>query len=78
MDERYEPRTDWKNIGLFWDWIDFGVSTPWGNLIFKRWRDRLFTDRDGYTPTLKVFGLCVTWVRLKRFRDPLPHCKGTE
>ena len=42
MAETY--RTDWRNIGL---WLDFGImpsvgiQTPWGNLIVKKWSDRL-------------------------------------
>jgi len=72
VDARYEPRTDWRNIGVFRHWFTVGLMTPWGNLIVKRWEDRLFSERYGYQRTLRLFGLCVTWVRLKRLRTDHP------
>jgi len=73
MDEtRY--RTDWRNIG---GWIELrfrpsvGLRTPWGNIIVKRWRDRLFSERYGMRKShFRVFGLCVSWVRLRHFPTP--------
>ena len=68
MSETY--RTDWRNIGL---WLDFGImpsvgiQTPWGNLIVKKWSDRLFSERYGHQRTLRVGALCVSWVRLRHF-----------
>lgn len=64
-------RTDWRNIGV---WLNVrysfhaGLMTPWGNVIVKPWADRLFSER--YTnkvPHFRLFGLCVSWVRLRRF-----------
>lgn len=73
MDERYEPITDWRNIGYWFEtalYPDFGIRTPWGNLIFKPWSKRRFSERYGYRPALRFFGVCVTWVRLKQFSPP--------
>lgn len=74
MDPRYQPMTRWSNAGLFVDrlgdeFFHCGIQTPWGNLIIKPWANRLFSERYGYTRTLKLFGLCVTWVRLRRLKD---------
>jgi hypothetical protein len=74
-------RTDWRNIG---GWVDLrlmrsaGLRTPWGNLIVKRWGDRLFHERYGERKSnFRLFGLCVSWVRLRHFASidqPLePH-----
>jgi hypothetical protein len=73
MDERYEPITRWSNIGPFAGLLGsklfhVGFRTPWGNLIVKPWANRLFSERYGPKPPLKIAGLCVTWVRLRRFR----------
>ncbi len=66
-------RTDWRNIGA---WVslnsfhpDAGIRTPWGNIIVKRWKDRLFSERYGHSPHLRLFGLCVSWVRLRHYPD---------
>ena len=68
---RMVPATRWSNIG---GWLELwrgrpsaGLRTPWGNVIVKSWNDRLFSERYGYTRTLKVGPICVTWVRLRRF-----------
>lgn len=68
MSERYITR--WSNIGVFGRfrfYPCFGVLTPWGNLIVKKWADRLFSERYGHKPTLKVGPLCISWVRLRSF-----------
>lgn len=67
MPNCYEPMTRWNNVGLFATReFHYGVLTPWGNLIVKPWGQRLFSERYGYRPTLKVLGMCFTWVRLRR------------
>lgn len=65
-------RTEWRNVGAAFyrlRHLQFIVRTPWGNLIVKDWRDRLFSERSGGKPHLKVLGLCVSWTRLRYFRD---------
>lgn len=73
MDEtRY--RTDWRNIG---GWIELrrfhpsiGIRTPWGNAIVKSWADRLFSERYSERKSnFRLFGLCVSWVRLRHFAN---------
>ncbi len=63
-------RTDWRNIGFWADrgvYPSVGIKTPWGNLIFKKWTDRLFSERYGFTPNRRVGSMCVAWVRLRTF-----------
>lgn len=65
-------RTDWGNIGLWVDTFrpDFGIKTPWGNVIIKKWSSRLFSERYGYQKAhFRLFGLCVSWVRLRQYHD---------
>lgn len=66
-------RVEWSNVG---GWVNarfhpsIGVRTPWGNVIVKRWSDRLFSERYGmHKSHFKLFGLCVSWVRLRHFPD---------
>jgi hypothetical protein len=75
-----EYRTDWRNIGA---WLEFrfhrsfGIRTPWGNFIVKRWSDRLFSER--YTtsvPQLKLGPLCLSWRRLRKSVRPSPLTEG--
>lgn len=70
----YVADTRWGNVGI---WLRIGIfpslglKTPWGNVIIKPWRDRLYHERYGAGPKrhFKLSGLCVAWVRLKRFAD---------
>lgn len=64
-----EYTTDWRNIGI---WLrlrfhaSFGISTPWGNFIVKRWADRLYSERySDSVPHFRLGGLCVSWRRLR-------------
>lgn len=66
MESRY--RTDWRNIGLWLEGKHGGFRTPWGNLNFKPWADRMFSEMYGPTPHLRLFGLCISWVRLRHFK----------
>ncbi len=66
-------RTEWRNIG---GWVTFrlfrsaGIRLPWGNLIVKPWGDRLFSERYGERKShFRLFGLCVSWVRLRHFNS---------
>ncbi len=65
----YVYETRWRNIGVWVEpmWPDAGLKTPWGNLIVKPWSRRLFSERYGYTKTVKLGPLCITWVRLRRY-----------
>lgn len=66
-------RTDWRNVGAWARLRPFpncGIGTPWGNLIVKPWGDRLFSERcTKDRPHFKLFGLCISWVRLRHFQD---------
>jgi hypothetical protein len=62
-------RTDWRNVGLWRQGAHGGIMTPWGNLNVKPWADRLFSERHGSTPHRRLFGLCISWVRLRHFRN---------
>lgn len=70
---RYVSRVDFRNLGLsFGGFHTFAVLTPWGNLLACKWDKRLFSYRYGYRDCVRVLGLCVYWVRLKRAEgDPL-------
>lgn len=65
-----EYYTNWRNIG---GWANLrvypnaGLMTPWGNMIVKRWKDRLFSERYGYRKALRIGPLCISFVRLRRF-----------
>lgn len=71
-----EHTTRWSNVGLFWNrlgaWWHFGIMTPWGNVILKPWGNRLFSERYGDTPHLKLFGACISWRRLRQIRTETP------
>lgn len=60
--------TKWGNLGL---WIGssfrpmLGVRTPWGNLIFKRYCDRLFSERYTNVQHLHIGGIYIRFVRLR-------------
>ncbi len=60
--------TRWNNIGVwcYWRQRHAGIGTPWGNIVAKPWPDRLYSERYGSRPHFKLFGACISWVRLKR------------
>lgn len=35
----------------------------WGQINFKRTKDEVFSERYGYTKTLRVMGISITWRR---------------
>lgn len=77
MDSEPRYRTDWRNIGGWFlitsPFPSFGIRTPWGNVIVKPWGDRLFSERYGERKShFRLFGLCVSWVRLRHFVPAQP------
>ncbi len=66
-----EYETRWNNVGLWKAGTHVGASTPWGNLVIKPWSDRLFSERYGNRKVAKVFGLCISWVRLRAPSHPI-------
>jgi hypothetical protein len=63
---RYVSRVEWRNLRLFWAWRivrEFGLCTPWGNLIFGRWLPFEYRYGDK-KPLLTVGRYHLRWVRL--------------
>jgi hypothetical protein len=49
------------------------LRTPWGHLSIKLKRDRLFSERNGYTPTRTIGPICFSW----RVHSGEPETSGT-
>ena len=60
------PDVRWNNLGVSRHMSGICVKTPFGNLLIKKWADRLFSERYGYRKCLRVSSWCVTWARLRK------------